>query len=418
MGTKIMMNRKLLAVCAIFVCEAVVSAQAPPVMPPVMPPAPPAPVIETAAPAIVENFNGEGYDTVGSERFWVTGEYLFGWIQGPKLPPLVTTSPPGTARSAAGVLGSPTTTVLYEGTVNDEVRAGFRFGTGYWFGPQRLIGLEAGFMMLESQSNFFGAASDGSTILARPYLDAITNAQSSVLIGFPGAASGSIQIRSSSGNFYEGHIDIVENAIDEGWFRLNPMIGYRFFRYDEGLRIGQSVLPTDPSIIPGTQISTGDDFTTLNEFHGVDLGVRTQFQWQKLSVGLLGKLAVGKMRNQVNISGGQLVSVPGVAPVAQVGGVYALRSNIGIYNGSEWSLLPEMGCNVGWELSTRVRLTLGYSVMFLQDIARASNQIDPTINPNLLPPAAASASPGRPLFLGELQDIWLQNLSLGMQYTY
>lgn len=413
MGTILMMNRNLLAVCAVLLCEAGLSAQAPPVLPP----APPAPVVESTVPEPVV-VNGEGMDVAGSERFWATGEYLFGWIQGSKLPPLVTTSPAGTARSAAGVLGQPTTTVLYEGTVNDAVRAGFRFGAGYWFGPQRIIGVEAGFMMLESQSNFFGASSDGSTILARPYLDANTGSPASVLVGFPGAASGAIQIRATSGNLYETHIDIVENAVDEGWFKLNPMIGYRFLRYDEGLRIGQSVLPSDPSIIPGTQISTGDDFTTHNEFAGCDLGLRTQFQWQGFTLGLLSKLAVGKMRNQVNISGGQLVSTPGAAPVSQVGGVYALQSNIGSYSNSEWSLVPELGANLGWQVSSNVRLTMGYSVLWLQDVARAANQIDFTVNPNLFPPAQSNVSPGRPIFLGNLEDIWIQNLSIGMQYTY
>src|SRR5439155_8338502 len=47
------------------------------------------------------------------DRFWVTADYLAGWLRADRLPPLVTTSPPGTARVSAGVPGQPGTTLLF-----------------------------------------------------------------------------------------------------------------------------------------------------------------------------------------------------------------------------------------------------------------------------------------------------------------
>ena len=60
------------------------------------------------------------------------------WVQGDKLPPLVTTSPVGTAQGVAGVLGQPTTTILYgDQTVNSNIRPGARIQGGVWFDPQQ-----------------------------------------------------------------------------------------------------------------------------------------------------------------------------------------------------------------------------------------------------------------------------------------
>src|SRR5437879_6554752 len=38
-------------------------------------------------------------------RVWVSADFAVAWVKGKPLPPLVTTSPPGTAQAEAGVLG-------------------------------------------------------------------------------------------------------------------------------------------------------------------------------------------------------------------------------------------------------------------------------------------------------------------------
>ena len=53
-----------------------------------------------------------------SPRLWVDGEALLWWMRSANLPPLITASPAGTARSDVGVLGTPGTAVLFGGPVN------------------------------------------------------------------------------------------------------------------------------------------------------------------------------------------------------------------------------------------------------------------------------------------------------------
>jgi hypothetical protein len=388
---------------------------------------PPPPTQAPAAPPIIEKStvlqqacDGAYCGASGTgEQFWATAEYLFTWFSGDRLPPLVTTSPGGTPQATAGIPGLPTTTTLFGGdVVNTDLRSGMRLGVGYWFQPERTCGIEAGMMLVESQSAIFQGNSTGTPILARPFFDASTNNLATVLIAFPGVSSGAISARASSGNFYEAHVDLTENVFDIGWARLDSLLGYRFFRYDEGVRIRQNIT-NSPQFVAGTQFLGSDDFATENTFHGGDFGLRTTFQRDDYSLTLLTKLAVGRVSRGIEISGGQLIEVPGVAPVTHIGNLLALPSNIGHFHTDDWTLLPELGVTFGWKATHNVWVTFGYSVLWLDRIARVGDQIDFTVNSTMLPQSTVTPTgPTRPTFTFFRNDVWLQSLSLGVEVTF
>lgn len=350
---------------------------------------------------------------------WATSEYLFAWMRGAELPPLVTTSPAGTARADAGVLGANGTETLFGGQVNGNGRSGIRLGAGYWFNPEHSLGVEVGFMMLENRAALFSAASTDGAILARPYIDANSGLPQAVLVAFPGSSNGSIDIRAASGNLYTGHFDLTEKALDVGWYRLNSLLGYRFYRYDENLRIQQTVTATNPAFIAGTQIATNDNFGVRNQFHGVDLGFRSHFYWQNFSLEVLTKVAIGRLTRQVDIGGDQTITVPGAAPVVQSGGVLTGSTNSGTFNYSDWKTMPEAGLTFNWQIRSNVNVRLGYSFLFLDSITRAADHIDVTLNPNLFPNGnAADGGPNRPAFNAIRSYQWIQTLNFGLEFTY
>jgi hypothetical protein len=351
-------------------------------------------------------------------RLWFSSDYLHGWMQPAHLPPLVTTSPAGTARASAGVLGLPTTSVLFDGNVNDDLRAGLRFGAGYWLDSERTFSIELGFSVLESQAAFFSASSTGSPILARPFTNAVNNTAQSVVIAFPGSGSGSIFIRDRSGNFYDAHADLTEQIFRCNWARLDSIVGYRFYRYDEGLHIRQSISPTGSAFASGTQVVTTDDFITENEFNGFDLGFRLGFQGPQWALDLLAKCAVGEVGREVKIRGNQVTTVAGTAPVTQPGGVLVLSSNIGTFSSREWQPFPEFGGNLSWRVTPRIQMRLGYSFLFLSEIARAHDQVDLTINPSLFPPASSPTAPSQPTFHFAKGSMWIQTINVGVEYTF
>jgi hypothetical protein len=352
-------------------------------------------------------------------QFWGSADLVAGWFSGDRLPALVTTSPPGTPMASAGITGQKTTAVLFgDSFVNDDTRAGFRLGAGYWLTPERTFGIEASLMILESQASLFSATSNGSPILARPFFDIVSFSNQAVLVAFPGSSSGSITARAASGEFYQGNIDFTENVCDKGWFRFDSLLGYRFFRYDEGLRIRQSITGS-PNFATGTAFTSEDDFSTLNEFHGADFGFRTQFNWEDFSVALLTKLGVGCVNRTVKITGGQSVTVPGSPPANEVGGLLALSSNIGNHHSNDWTILPELGATFSWRVNQNVRVGLGYSILLLNDIARAADQVDLVVNPQLFPGSGQAVTGSRrPIFNLNRIDATLQTVGLEVEFTY
>jgi hypothetical protein len=347
---------------------------------------------------------------------WVSADYMIGWISGPKLPPLVTTSPAGTPRERAGVFGQPTTTVLFEGRVNEEVRSGLKLGGGYWFDPERTYGIEGGLMFLGSQSALFSAGSNGSPILARPYTDNAVGAPAAVLIAFPNVSSGVVDVRASSSPFYEAHLNCTETVISYGGFSFNTLFGYRFYRYDEGLNINQVIAPTGGSFEPGTRIASYDNFATQHTFNGLDLGLRGKFAWQSLEMEVVGRAAVGRLCREVAIRGNTVTTVPGQDPERQTGGVYALVDNIGTRGSSDWAVFPEVGVTLRWQLTPEFGVRVGYSAFYLDSIARPSDQINLSINPNSFPPVSNFSGEG--ITRRVESDAWIQNVTFGAELTF
>jgi hypothetical protein len=382
---------------------------------------PPSPAAEgPAVPAAACLPSGPATDGAAAGCFWVRGDYVAAWFTGANLPPLVTTSPAGTARTAAGVLGSPSTAVLFGGqSVNDDARSGVRLSGGGWVDGERVWGLEVGFTLLESQASLFAAASDGTTILARPYIDATTGLPQGSLIAFPGSSSGSVFVRDLSGNFYEGHVDLIRNLSNDGALRIDGLVGYRIYRYDEGLSIHQNVASTNPNFVAGTQIVSEDDFNTHNTFQGGELGVRAQYDSGAFSLGVLAKLALGSLYQVETIAGSQVASVPGTTPVSQPGGLLALPSNIGKPTHSQFTVLPEFGVDAAWRFSDHLKAHFGYTGLLLSQVARAADQVDLVLNPTLFPGAGSTAAgPNRPAFTENKTDVWVHTLNFGLEVEY
>jgi hypothetical protein len=407
--------QRIIVLCAALLCGSNCLAQTP-----AQPPVKTAEVAEPA-PVAAEPLENGNWFPAASCRAWISTDYTVNCFQAAVLPPLITTSAAGTPKAKAGVLGlASTATVFGANDVNDEVRSGWRLQGGMWLDDEHTLGIEMGGMIIESQATLFTANSKdfASGILARPFFNVTTGKEDSVVVAFPGNSTGTIDVRAASGNLYEAHVDLTEKFYDEHWVRLCSLFGYRFYRYDEGLHVRQTLVPTNPAAIPGTVAVTDDDFTTHNTFNGVDIGLRGQFFWQDWSLDVLGKVAVGHVNRRINIQGQQVVTTPGVAPTVDAAGVLALSSNSGVHDNGDWTVVPEFGLNLCWHIRPYLCLRLGYTVFWLDDIARAGDQVNLSINPALFPPATAGATPTQPSFMLGRRDMWVQSINLGLEFDF
>jgi hypothetical protein len=350
---------------------------------------------------------------------WIRAEALWWWIDPTRLPPLVSTSPAGTAEDDAGVLGTPgTSIVIGNENVNDQLRIGTRLTIGGWFDAERTCGVELGFFVLEGQATQRGAAGDGAPILARPFLTP-GGAQDAELVSFPDTVSGAVFVDANSNNLWGLNLDYRELFCCGGNWRIDFLSGYRFLRYDENLTIREDLAPQGDDIVPGTRIQIADSFSAQNQLHAWEFGFVGDLQHDRWSFEFLAKLGVGLNYQDMNIDGITLVTVPGFGSAANVGGLLALQSNIGHFTKSEVCLLPELGFNLGWQATDHLRFQAGYTIFWLTDIIRAAEQIDLRVNRALLPPVEnPDAQPRLPTVLFKDNQLWVQGFNIGFEYRY
>jgi hypothetical protein len=379
-------------------------------------PAPPMPAITTAdsvppqvmqvfAPALRPRF---------AARFWARSQLGFFWLSGMHLPPLVTSSPAGTPIGTAGVLGAPTTLVLSDPNVNGSTRTSGQFALGFWLDEDRIWGLESNFLVIGGQQQRYAVGSNGTQIIARPFIDATTGTGAVELISFPGVRAGTVAVDAHSDPLYSVNALIRGNLYRDCTCEVSALAGYRFLRLDEDLRIRDDFTALTP---PGATSLVTDQFATHNTFNGGELGLQTNFARGRWSLEVLSTLSVGNLRRSVSINGSTEVTVPGFAPVSGPGGLLALPSNIGQYSSDRVVVIPELGITAGWQLTRRLRATLGYSLLWWPSLVRPGEQIDLVVNPNQLPPAVPGG-PARPAFILNDTNLWVQGVRVGLEYRY
>jgi hypothetical protein len=348
----------------------------------------------------------------------VSGEYLLWWIKNSSVPPLVTTSPPGTPRAGAGVL--PGAQVLFGGSdVDDQVRSGGRFTAGAWLDRAQTLGVEGWFFFLGERSVTFDTGfSPGSPILGRPIVNAATGQGDAELVAFPGLLAGSANV-SAATRLLGAEGNLLCNLCCRPGARIDLLGGYRFLRLDESLGITENLTAlADPSA--GSRIIVADRFGTRNDFHGGQVGARATLWRGPWVLALAAKVALGANLEEADING-QTTFLTGGASVTQVGGLLALPSNIGHFHHNRFAVVPEAGFNVGVYVTPYVRAYVGYTFLYWSDVVRPGDVIDTSLNPRQIPTSLTAGpltGPARPAFQFRQSDFWAQGINFGLEVRY
>ncbi len=341
------------------------------------------------------------------ERLWVRGEYLLWWTQGSGLPPLVTTSPVGTTPDVAGVLGQPGTAILFgDETVNTDAHSGGRLRLGLWHDSCHCAGIEASYLGIGRQTTSFAASSPDTPIIARPYFDTLLGAQSAMLVAHPDFLRGSISVEAAT-ELQSVEILLRRNLFLRPCDRMDFLLGWRFARLDESLRINQFSEWTEAQglIPPGTTKTLVDRFDVASHFYGAQLGVVYQERVGCWSVEMSAKLALGNTRSLVAIDGLTTTATPDGNVAAFAGGLLAQPTNIGRYEDNHFAVIPELGMG----------LRFGYTFLYWSRVARPASQIDTSVSQ--LPPEDPTGA-RRPAFAFSTSDFWAQGINFGLEYRF
>lgn len=366
-----------------------------------------------------------------SGRFWVGAEYLFWSTKSSSLPVLATRGAPGDA--IPGALGQPGTRSLYSGD-DDDWRSGGRFMAGFWLNRSQTIGFEASYFFLGSHSNTFSAGdtgAPGSSVIARPFVAispvGAASFANSQLVAFPGITAGNINIQNSTqlqGFAPVGLFNLCCVETCGAGQRFDLIGGFQWLRLNDSVNINEDIRPIaapGSAFPPGMRIGVNDQFTTQNDFYGFQVGGRGELRRDRFFVNGRALVGLGTTHQHVSINGSTAFTPAGGSTVVQPGGLLAQPSNAGSYSRDVFSAVPEIGVNVGYQLTPHLRAYVGYTFMYWSNVVRPGDVIDTGVNASQIPTAAGPGTlvgPARPSFVFHESDFWAQGINLGIQFNF
>jgi hypothetical protein len=398
-----------------------------------------APKARSSAPKVVREpepvyeSEGEGdviYDDGGSScdncapecvrrLFWLRGEYLYWWTKGYDVPPLVTTS----GATGTGALGAAGTNVVYGGDLmGNDGRSGAKLTLGWELFTETPAGVELSYFGLGKEENNFRLDTPSGITVARPFFninpDTGIARQDAELVSQPGVLSGAVSVDSTTE--LQGGEAILRWTTCEACERHTDMlIGYRFLRLDDSMIMREDLrtISTAGGVVAGTTFNLFDEFDTENEFHGVEIGTSSSFHRGRWTMDTTVKLGIGSTRTTTTIGGQTVRTVPNAGSATSAGGLLSQPSNIGTREFDSFTMVPELGVMLKYDITCNVQATVGYSFLYWSKVGRAAEQIDTDVNLTQQPPGPVTGDL-RPRALEVSNDFWAQGLSAGLEWTF
>jgi len=344
-------------------------------------------------------------------RTFASLEYMQWWNHGRNLPALVTTSPVGTPQVQAGVLGFPTTDVLFgDGAIGDNLQPACRLTVGTFLDDCRDVAVGARIFGVEGHESGYFATSTGDPILGIPFYndDPLVSAEDAVLVAFPGFTTGQVNVDTNSEIF--GTEFFLRYLMDKGCnYRLDVFTGYHFTRINDDLTVAADIVngPTTFNIL--------DEFHASNEFHGGSLGLAGEWDLCRWTLSALGKVSYGNMHQRVAIAGQTTATGGGV--VTTPGGIFAQPTNINTHERDVTVVLPEANFKVTQHLNERLSVSVGYTLMYWNRVALAGDHVDHNVNGTQFS-GGTRVGPATPAFAWADTDMWVQTIDVGVNWNY
>ncbi len=345
-------------------------------------------------------------------RWWASAEYLYWWTQDSSInAPLATQNP-----SSFAVIGQPGTRVIFgkdssNDTFNFSAIGGYRITIGGWIDDGYRYGIEgSGFGLSQAKQTFIASSVGvGKPILDVPFIS-IPSGSENVLVGNrPNTITDSDTFQP-----YSVELNALYDITDNIKFPLIMTAGFRVLGINENLKLNDAIYNT-PGLPVGSTFNVQDKFSTKNIFYGLQIGARTDLPYEKWDFSALAEIAFGintqqlKVRGETNINNQTIIQ-----PI----GLFAEPSNIGTFRENQFAILPELEMKVGYHLNKAIYPFFTYNILYINNIIRASNEIDRRINQSQNPLIGGSGvltGPAYPAKQFNNTSLWMQGVSIGME---
>ena len=330
---------------------------------------------------------------VYGDMMWAELEFLLWWRSGRYFPALATTPAPG-------VVGEPGVRVLFGGgELTEQARPGGRLNFGMWLEPCQTIGIGGSFLTLGNARARFSADENQYPFLAVPFWDASVGLPNAYPVANP-PRPGNIAIESNS-DFLAADAFLRTLWLQGPVTRVDFIFGYQLARIDEDL-----LLNTSTTGLPDTR----DAFLVQNEFHGGHFGLKGQYRWGALSLDLSAKVGFGNMAQRA-----QLENPNGSD------GLLIHPSNEGTYRRDEFSYMHDVGISLAYYPVERLKLSVGYSMIFFSDVVRPGEVMDTYRGQAVVDSdwfGTPLVDPTRPAFDFNSTHYYVHGLNAGLEFRF
>jgi len=371
-------------------------------------------------------------------RFWFQSDYLLWWVKDQPVPATLVLGPFENLTLAellnGGIYQRP---ISIGGDQGEEARHGARFSAGAWLDANQTWGIEGSYFFLSERSLTRSAAAPAGSVLASPLSITLAVPGTTIpgvglfVVGGPNAPSqAALDISSSlQGAELNGVVTLLRGSA----VRLSLLGGFRWFELEETLQFtaasnqaafvgaGQtaggngtfSVVATNTS---GNLLTLSDRFATSNTFNGGQIGTRVDVSAGRWAFSATGKVAVGEMRQVIEIAGANTV-FGGFVPALAEGGIYAQPPNLGRHSQSVTAVVPEVSVNAGYQVTEALRASVGYSLLYVNKVVRPGDQMQPNLDvtPIFTGQPGVAVPPGK---LFQTTDFWAQGLTFSLEFRY
>lgn len=365
-------------------------------------------------------------------RIWARAEYLLWWVRDDRAPaPLVTTGPVGAPRS--GALDQAGTSVLVGPDIPYRGNSGLTILVGGWLDSAATIGVEAGGVCLETHTlhnKVYSNRTDGAPVIARPFFNTLTGQQDAQIITGPrdvlgGRYLGGIGIFGDS-RTWGGEVNLLFNLANAPESRWDLIGGFRYLGQKDQFRSDQSSTVLAPGTVgfagraaPGPDIvSLRDYLETNNSFYGGQVGVQGRFQSGPWNLDVVAKVGLGDNEQHLEALGRTLLTNSAGRTLYQSGGLFVPPGLSSIDRG-RLSFTSEVNLRVGYRITERWLASVGYTFLFWGDVIRPGAQINPAVDPRIVPTSLSfnpNISPAP--FQLHSTDFWAQGMTVGLEYRY
>jgi hypothetical protein len=345
--------------------------------------------------------------------FWADVEFLAWWVKrGPLAVPVVTTG--NLADPHPGALGQPGTTVLSPSSLDYGTLPGGRLTLGGWFDPEGTFGADVSVFALGQESKHFGVFSNsaGTPALFVPLFLPDKGRETGFPLAVPGTFAGGFAAASNT-RLWGAEVNGLMSLLRDRTNSLALLAGFRYLDLRENLNF----YATSEFLPLQEHLTLQDSFATHNQFYGAQVGLRGHYDFAPFFVQGEVKVALGPVCESVSINGASVMTAPGAAPVTTAGGIFAQPTNSGKRSRTDFAVVPQIGFQVGTQVSSHVRVFVGYDFLYWSEVARPGEQIDRNVNSTqLLGGKLAGTAAPEPLF--KSTDFWAQGITFGLELTF